>query len=85
MIYNECLRELINDKPKTPESIKGHSADYHYSSWQDYTLQELGNWVHLFARRSQHRSNEDKKRKDLEDAQNYLNMMQAWLDYLRDQ
>ena len=85
MIYNECLEEFVkkSDKLYTPESIKGHSADYQNHSWQDYTLQELGNWVHLFARRSQHRSNEDKKRKDLEDAQNYLNMMQAWLDYLK--
>ncbi len=83
MIYNECIKEFVNDKPKTPESIKGHSAGYQNHSWQDYTLQELGNWVHLLAKRSQHRSNEDKKRKDLEDAQNYLNMMQAWLDYLR--
>ena len=85
MIYNEYLRELVekSDKPQTPESIKERSADYQNRSWEDYTLQELGNWVHLLAKRSQHRSNEDKKRKDLEDAQNYLNMMQAWLDYLK--
>jgi hypothetical protein len=66
----------------TPESIKSHAADYIDRSWEDYTFEELGQWVHLFAKRSEHRKNPAKLQKDLYDAQNYLNMMQAKLDAL---
>jgi hypothetical protein len=65
---------------KTPESIKAHSADYKDQAWKDYTVQELGMFVHLFVKRAKHRLNLDKKAKDLYDAQNYLNMMQKHID-----
>jgi hypothetical protein len=65
---------------KTPESIKSHAADYVNHSWEDYTFEELGQFVHLFAKRATHRIDVKKRQKDLYDAQNYLNMMQAKLD-----
>jgi hypothetical protein len=67
----------------TPESIKPHSQDYKDKSWEDYELYELGWWVHLFVKRSQHRANVEKRNKDLYDAQDYLNIMQAKLDDLK--
>jgi len=66
-----------------PGSCIPHQVDYKDGTWQDYTLYELGYWVHLLAVRSQHRSNPKKRVKDLYDAQNYLDMMQACLNGLK--
>jgi len=65
---------------ETPESIKSHSGDYHYKSWTNYELSELGMWVHLLVKRAMHRSTKEKALKDLQDAQNYLNMMQEHIN-----
>ena len=67
----------------SPESIVSHEPKYLPAAWQQYSLQELGSWVHLLAARSKHRADPDKRAKDLTDAQNYLDMMQAHLDALR--
>ena len=61
-------------------AVRERNAEERAIAEQDYTLQELGYWVHLLATRSQHRSNPEKRAKDLYDAQNYLDMMQARLD-----
>ena len=66
----------------TPESIKPHADDYRNKSWTEYTLHELGCWVHVLAKRSQHRDNPEKKAKDLYDARNYWTMMGAMLTEL---
>jgi hypothetical protein len=63
-------------------TIEQHEQDYQPQAWEAYTLAELGWWVHLLATRSQHRANPATKAKDLEDAQNYLDMMQRKLDTL---
>lgn len=63
-----------------PACLDEHQHKYNEGAWQEYTLQELGNWVHLFVKRASHRSCPDKRAKDLHDAQNYLNMMQAHID-----
>jgi hypothetical protein len=65
---------------ETPESIKEHQPDYKGHAWKRYTLAELGMWVHLLVERAGHRDNEQKKAKDLRDAQNYLDIMQAHID-----
>lgn len=70
---------------KPPESITGHAPKYNDRAWEQYTLQELGNWVHLLAKRSTHRADSEKRAKDLTDAQNYLDMMQAHINHLREQ
>jgi len=67
----------------TPVSIKKHQEDYKPKAWENYTLAELGNWVHLLAMRATHRANEKKREKDLYDAQNYLDMMQEKLNSLK--
>lgn len=69
----------------TPESIKPHADDYFTDTWKKYTLEELGQWVSLLAKRSHHRLNKEKRTKDLYDAQNYLNMMQAHISALREE
>ena len=69
---------------KVPESLEPHKDDYKNRAWENYSMQELGNWVHLLMKRSSHRSNPVKKRKDLYDAQNYLDMMQKKLDHEHD-
>jgi hypothetical protein len=68
---------------KTPESLAPHQDKYKPAAWTGYTIAELGHWVHLLTTRAGHRTDLAKKTKDLDDAQNYLNMMQAHIDQAR--
>lgn len=70
-------------KLETPASLVPHQGDYKANAWGDYTIAELGNWVHLFAKRASHRTDAAKAQKDITDAQNYLSMMQAQLDAIK--
>ena len=65
---------------ETPKSIEHHQVDYKEGIWQQYSLLELGSWVHLFCKRAYHRIKREKIEKDLHDAQAYLDMMQAHID-----
>lgn len=67
----------------TPYQILEHADKYKRGAWRDYSLMELGNWVHLLVKRALHRDNPAKRNKDLDDAQNYLHMMQAHIDHER--
>ena len=69
---------------ETPQQIVPHQADYKTKAWEMYSLAELGWWVHLLTKRAEHRQNAEKRAKDLYDAQNYLTMMQAKLDDLKE-
>lgn len=60
---------------KTPDKIKVHQNDYKTSAWKEYTKEELEWWVRLLTKRASHRTDEDKKRKDLYDASNYQSML----------
>lgn len=48
-------------------------------------MEELGHWVALYSKRAIHRKDDAKVVKDLDDAKNYLDMMQAKLAALRDE
>ena len=61
------------------ERLEKHQPDYKPSIWKQYSLSELGNWVHNFHKRAYHRANQDKAKKDLYDAKNYLWMMEQIL------
>ena len=61
-------------------SIEKHQKDYKTEAWKNYTIAELGWWVHLLTKRSEHRSNQEKREKDLYDASNYLWMLQQKLE-----
>ncbi len=63
-----------------PAQFDSHQADYKGEAWRAYTLQELGMWVHLFAKRAEHRRDSFKRAKDINDARNYLSLMGAYLD-----
>ena len=65
---------------KLPESCEEHQSKYYGNTWKLYSLAELGQWVHLFVKRAHHRSDTAERAKDLTDAQNYLDMMQAHID-----
>lgn len=68
---------------ETPKSMQSHEKDYREHAWDEYSIEELGEWVHLLAKRSTHREDAAKRAKDLYDAQNYLNAMQSKLDALK--
>lgn len=75
----------MSDQPKTPKEIEPHQGKYREGAWRNYTLAELGNFVHLLAKRSQHRTDPVKRTKDIEDARNYLRMMKSHLNWLENQ
>lgn len=79
--HEQELAELY--EAKRPESIKEHQPKYKEGIWRTYSLHELGMWVHLFVKRALHRKDKMKARKDIMDAQNYLNMMQSNIDAVR--
>lgn len=62
---------------KTPESIVQHQARFKADAWKDYSIVELGNAISFFVKRAAHRTEMEKAAKDLTDAQNYLDMLQA--------
>lgn len=62
-------------KPETPEGLEPHQKSYKQEAWMNYTLQELGEWIHLLVKRSKHRSDPEKRKKDLYDAKNYWLMI----------
>lgn len=66
--------------PKIPGAIKLHSLDYKPNSWSEYSIEELGHWVALLVKRSEHHTNPDKAAKDLGDAYHYLAMMRARIE-----
>lgn len=68
---------------KIPNSIKAHASKYTDGAWEQYTVDELGAFVHLLLKRAVHRVDLDKRRKDIEDAQNYLSMMQSHIDRVK--
>ena len=76
-------RRLTVLEAKTPASIVEHKDKFKDGIWTTYTVNELGMWVHLFLKRAMHRSDKAKARKDVMDAQNYLNMMQSKIDAVR--
>jgi hypothetical protein len=63
-----------------PQGCVTHEPEYRPEAWEAYSLSELGDWVHLLAKRSQHRATLAKASKDLHAARNYLAMMAAKLD-----
>lgn len=70
---------------ETPQGCVEHQPKYKAQAWEAYSLLELGAWVHLLTKRAEHRSDAAKRAKDLHDAQNYLDMMQAKLNEVRGQ
>lgn len=53
------------------DGLEPHEADYKPLSMEEYSNEELRQWVHLLRKRAGHRTNEEKRAKDLYDADNY--------------
>ena len=65
------------------KALAQHANDYLPDAWRAYSPQELGNWIHLLLKRAGHRKDKAKRAKDIEDAQNYLHMLQSHVDNAR--
>lgn len=72
----------IENKMETPERIREHSAKYMHGAWRNYDFEELAQWISLLSKRATHRTELAKKVKDLDDAENYLAMLNAKFDEL---
>lgn len=69
---------------KTPKEILPHSTDYKDSSWRNYSIPELADFVHLLVKRANHRASKEKALKDIYDARNYLAMIKPHIDEMED-
>lgn len=63
-----------------PDSLQPHEKSYKTQAWANYTISELGDWIHLLVKRNRHRSDPEKRKKDLYDARNYWLMIGKMLD-----
>jgi len=61
----------------TPESILPHADKYKEGAWRNYSYEELAQWINLLTKRASHRTQFEKAQKDLDDANNYLEMLKA--------
>ena len=61
----------------TPEQILEHSTKFKDGTWRNYSYEELAQWVNLLTKRAGHRTDIRKAEKDLDDANNYLMMLNA--------
>jgi len=52
-----------------------HTEKYAADVWQEYSIEELGQWAALLYKRSKMRTDKDARRKDLSDALNYAEMI----------
>ena len=62
---------------KEPEIIAQDAPKYKPAAWQEYTVAELGQWIHLFLKRAEMRADAQKRDKDIQDARAYLSMIEA--------
>ena len=61
----------------TPEQIKPHAHKFKEGAWRNYSYEELAQWVNLLTKRAAHRIDFEKCMIDLDDASNYLAMLNA--------
>jgi hypothetical protein len=65
---------------QTPKTIAEHAEKYRADAWKEYTPAELGSWVALLVKRAGMRTDHAKRAKDLDDAENYLAMLQEHIN-----
>jgi len=63
----------------TPKGILKYASRYKDGTWRNYSFTELAQWVVLLAKRASHRAKFEDVIKDLDDAENYMAMMNAKL------
>ena len=63
------------------EMLGEHQSKFKVKSWKNYTDEELRWWITLLRKRAEHRSDKDKRDKDLKDASNYTLMLNESLKY----
>lgn len=67
-----------------PIEIKEYTNDYKDRAWEEYSIEELGNMIHLLAKKATHRSKDYKRKSDLKEARNYLAMIDTKLKELEE-
>lgn len=67
-------------QPQLPPSCADHQPKFKPNVWRDYTVAELGAWVGLFLKRATHRTQQQDAARDLDNAQNYFDMIQAHIN-----
>lgn len=60
--------------------FEAHATKYKDNAWLDYSIQELGNFIHLFVKRASMRADPEKRAKDFYDARNYLKMIELHIE-----
>ncbi len=65
--------------PVVPPAVQAHSDGFFPDAWKEYTITELGNFIHLMVTRSLHRGSPERRAKDLYHARLFWQMMGAHL------
>lgn len=66
-------------------NVQSNNSEKKESMKCDYDMDQLGWWVHLLTTRSSYRADPKSRKKDLQEARSYLNMMDDVLSHLEDQ
>ena len=67
--------------PPGLECLEPHQVNYRAAAWSEMTCEQLSWWVRLLVQRSYQRTNQDKADNDLENAANYLAILQYRVDH----
>jgi len=62
-----------------PKSIVKHQPDYRPGAWTEYTVGELAEIIAYKSKLATHYVNEEKRDKAIQDARNYLDMLDVKL------
>jgi hypothetical protein len=62
-------------QPKTHKILRTHSSKWVGAAYTEYTAPELGNAVGFFAKTSTMRATREGALKDIQDAENYLQLL----------
>lgn len=68
------------DAMSTPKEVQKYAGSYHDGAWRQYEAREFGEWAHLLLKRAVHRTQVEKRKKDLTDARNYALFLLARVD-----
>ncbi len=60
---------------KLKDMLEENQPNYKKEAWKNYTDEELRWWIKLLRKRAGHRSDPEKRTKDLKDASNYELML----------
>lgn len=76
--------KALSAKKDAPDMVPSKPQQISQETFNYYTIVELGNLIHLLAKRAMQHHDRDRVKVDLYNAQYYLNIMQAKLNSIKE-